>query len=989
MIKANNTVHSSGLIKAISIAFMALIIILPGAIFAQTTPVEGMKENTPRVHAFTNATIITEPGRVISEGTLVIRNGVIESVGNNVTIPADARVWNMAGKTIYPGFIDAYSEIGMNDPRIELDRGAQSWNPQLRAQLNAIDEFNPEDDGSGDLRAQGFTTALSAPPIGIFRGEAAVIELGDGTVANRIVRSGVVQSASLSRSSELGYGYPTSPTGAIALIRQTLYDADWYDRAHLAYENNPRGLQRPESNAPLAALRDVVRGTKPILFSTGSDEEILRALRFANEFDITPWIKGNGNEYKLIDVLSDQAVPLILPLAYPEVPDVESPEEALNENLSELRDWYLAPENAGRLNQAGISFSFTTDGLEDKSHFLRNLREAVFAGLDSVAALSALTRNPAQLLGIDTTHGSIASGKVANFVVTDGDLFTDQTRIMDVWVSGNRFNINSDNVIDVRGDWNLLSDDGSIEASMSITESRPGKLGGTITIEGIEAELSSVTADDETRRFRADFDGDLFEMNGLIRLTASVSGDQLNGWAEVPESERIQWSGNRVAEFVEEESEPGEKAERDLNLTMIRPSMEYGRESLPEQPRYVLIQNATIWTMGDEGVLEEADLLIERGEVAEVGQNLRVPNNAVVIDGTGKHVTPGLIDAHLHSGVNGVNEIGNAIVPEVRMGDVLNINNIWMYRQLAGGLTTAHVMHGSANPIGGQNVHVKMKWGSLSHDLIIEDAPRTVKFALGENPKRVGSDRYPNTRMGVEQIIADRFNMARDYEARWIEWENNRVGIPPRRDLRLDALVGILNEDILVQSHSYRADEILMLMRLAEDYGFRIKAFHHGVEAYKVAPELAAHGAGAVVWSDWSSFKIEAYDATNYNARLLHEAGVATSLHSDNSQVSSRMNWEAAKMVRAGMDPVDAMSLITSTTAELLGIDHRVGSLESGKDGDFVLWSGDPLSTLTVAEQTWIEGRKYFDIEEDAILQRRIENERAKLIQRATEAKND
>jgi len=514
-------------------------------------------------------------------------------------------------------------------------------------------------------------------------------------------------------------------------------------------------------------------------------------------------------------------------------------------------------------------------------------------------------------------------------------------------------------------------------------------LGGTITIEGIEAELSSVTADDETRRFRADFDGDLFEMNGLIRLTASVSGDQLNGWAEVPESERIQWSGNRVAEFVEEESEPGEKAERDLNLTMIRPSMEYGRESLPEQPRYVLIQNATIWTMGDAGVLEEADLLIERGEVAEVGQNLRVPNNAVVIDGTGKHVTPGLIDAHLHSGVNGVNEIGNAIVPEVRMGDVLNINNIWMYRQLAGGLTTAHVMHGSANPIGGQNVHVKMKWGSLSHDLIIEDAPRTVKFALGENPKRVGSDRYPNTRMGVEQIIADRFNMARDYEARWIEWENNRVGIPPRRDLRLDALVGILNEDILVQSHSYRADEILMLMRLAEDYGFRIKAFHHGVEAYKVAPELAAHGAGAVVWSDWSSFKIEAYDATNYNARLLHEAGVATSLHSDNSQVSSRMNWEAAKMVRAGMDPVDAMSLITSTTAELLGIDHRVGSLESGKDGDFVLWSGDPLSTLTVAEQTWIEGRKYFDIEEDAILQRRIENERAKLIQRATEAKND
>lgn len=998
MIKANKNALIRGLMKALSILVIALSITLPSTIFAQTTPVDGMKENTPRVHAFTNGTIVTEPGRVITEGTLVIRNGIIESVGSNVTIPADARVWDLTGKTIYPGFIDAYTEVGMKDPRVELDRGAQSWNPQLRAQLNAVDEFNPEEDGSSALRAQGFTTALSAPPLGIFRGDAAVVELSDGSVANRLVRSGVAQSASLSRSWEFGFGYPTSQIGVIALIRQTLYDADWYTRAHQAYDNNPSGLQRPESNAPLAALRDVVRGTKPILFSTISDEEILRALRFSDEFNITPWIKGNGNEYKLIDVLSDKSVPLILPLAFPDVPDVDSPEVALNADLSTLRDWYLAPENAARLSEAGISFSFTTDGLENKAHFLRNLREAVFAGLDSVAALAALTQNPAQLLGIETTHGSISTGKVANFVITDGDLFADQTRIMDVWVDGDRFNINSDNVIDVRGDWNLTSADGTLEASLAITESRPGTLSGTIMIVGTEAELSAVAYDDGTRRFRADFDGDVFDLyfdgdafniHGLIRLTASVSEDRLNGWAEVPGSDRVQWSAIKVAEFEKEEAKTSEKRARDLDIALIRPSMEYGRETIPNQPRYVFIQNATIWTMGDAGVLENADLLINRGAVVEVGQDLRIPRNAEVIDGTGKHVTPGLIDAHIHSGVNGVNEIGNAIVPEVRMGDVLDINNIWMYRQLAGGLTTAHVMHGSANPIGGQNVHIKMKWGALSHDLIIEDAPRTVKFALGENPKRVGTDRYPETRMGVEQIIADRFNMARDYEARWNEWERNRVGIPPRRDLRLDAIIGILNEDILVQSHSYRADEILMLMRLAEDYDFRIKAFHHGVEAYKVAPELAAHGAGAVVWSDWSSFKIEAYDATNYNARLLHEAGVATSLHSDDSQIASRMNWEAAKMVRTGMNPVDAMSLITSTTAELLGIDHRVGSLEPGKDGDFVIWSGDPLSTLTVAEQTWIEGRKYFDIDEDAILRRSIEDERATLIQRAKEAKND
>jgi imidazolonepropionase-like amidohydrolase len=337
--------------------------------------------------------------------------------------------------------------------------------------------------------------------------------------------------------------------------------------------------------------------------------------------------------------------------------------------------------------------------------------------------------------------------------------------------------------------------------------------------------------------------------------------------------------------------------------------------------------------------------------------------------------------------VNGVNEVGNVITAEVRMGDVLNINNIWMYRQLAGGLTTAHVMHGSANPIGGQNVHIKMRWGSLSDDLKIDDAPRTIKFALGENPKRVGSDRYPETRMGTEQMIEDRFRMARDYEARWNEWNETGEGMPPRKDLRLDALRDVLNGEILVQSHSYRQDEILMLMRLAERFDFTIKAFHHGVEAYKVAPELAEHGAGAVVWSDWSSFKIEAQDGILYNAKLLTEAGVLTSLHSDNSQIASRMNWEAAKMVRAGMDPEDALALVTISTAKLLGVDHRVGSLENGKDADFVIWNGDPLSTLTKAEQTWIDGRKYFDLEDDMELRQTVEEERAQLIRLIMEEK--
>ncbi|MCC5943039.1 MAG: amidohydrolase family protein [Balneolaceae bacterium] len=956
---------------------------------AQTAPTDGMKVNTPAVHAFTNATIVTSPGQTISNGTLVIRDGVIEAVGRNVNVPADARVWDMEGKTLYPGFIDAHSDVGMKDPRVELDRGSLAWNPQLRAHLSAENEYDLEDDGSDALRAAGFTTALSVPPLGIFQGQAAVVNLGNGPVSDRVVRTGVAHGVRLMRSFEFGFTYPTSPIGAIALIRQTLYDADWYDRAHSAFSSNPSGLQRPESNAVLASLRDAVNGNQPLLFETGSDEEILRALRFKNEFSITPWILGSGHEYKVADYLSENPVPIILPLAFPDTPDIKTQEDALNEDLADLRHWYLAPENPARLDNAGLEFSFTTKGIDNKTDFLSNLRDAIHAGLNRNSALAALTTHPASLLGIESTHGSLEPGKAANFVVASGDLFEDQTRILDVWVDGNHFSINKEDAFNAKGEWQITSADGSFDGVLNITESRPGRLGGTVTIGDEEIDLASATVHQESRRVRAEFAGDQLDVHGKVRLTASISGDRLFGWAEMPGHARKQWSAERLSTTESDERESRERKLRDLNLVDLRPAMEYGRERIPEQPGAVLVQNATVWTMGPQGVLENADLLIRNGEVAEVGRNLSAPRNAVVIDAEGKHVTPGLIDAHIHSGVNGVNEIGNAITAEVRMGDVLDINNIWMYRQLAGGLTAAHVMHGSANPIGGQNVHIKMRWGALSHDLIIDDAPRTVKFALGENPKRVGSDRYPDTRMGVEQIIADRFSMARDYEARWNAWEQNQTGIPPRRDIRLDAVRDILNGDILVQSHSYRQDEILMLMRLAEDYDFRIKAFHHGVEAYKVAPELAEHGAGAVVWSDWGGFKIEAYDNTNYNARLLHEAGVVTSLHSDNSQIASRMNWEAAKMVRVGVDPETALSMVTSSTAKLLGIDHRVGSLEPGKDADFVIWNGDPLSTFTKAEQTWIDGRKYFDLEEHAELEQAIEEERAKLIQWIMEAEND
>ncbi len=970
------------------IVYLALLfaaLLLPLHLHGQTVPTSGMQDNTPRVHAFTNATVVTEPGEVLRNATLVIRDGVIEEVGQDIEPPADARIWDMEEKTLYPGFIDPHSDVGMQNPREELDRGNVSWNDQLRAQLSADEEYEPEEDGSEQLRSQGFTAAMSVPSLGIFRGQTAVMSLGDGSVSDRVIRPDVAHSVKLERSWDMGYGYPTSAIGGIAFIRQTLYDADWYERVHEAWRSDPAGLSRPESNAALEALTDVVNGEQPLLFETQSEEEVLRSLRFTDEFNIVPWIRGSGHEYRIPDVLSEANPSLILPLVYPETPEVESPEDALNVDLATLRHWYLAPENPARVSREGINFSFTAEGLEDSSKFLPNLRKAVHAGLNPETALAALTINPADLLGISETHGTLEAGKTANIVIANGDLFEQEAKILDVWIDGERYRINPEHGLDPRGEWRISSS-GILSETVIAVEGSIGSLNGTINIEDEEIEFESVTVADQARRFRVAFSGEDIDMEGIIRLTASVSGDEMYGWAELPGGERVQWSAGRTSGGEEDEIESPEFPERDLQLSDVRPAMAYGRESMPDQPESVFIQNATIWTMGDQGRIEDADLLIQNGRVAEVGQNISAPDNSVVIDAEGKHVTPGLIDPHIHSGTDGVNEIGNAIVPEVRIGDVLNINNIWMYRQVAGGLTTAHVMHGSANPIGGQNQHIKMRWGALPEELKFEDAPSTVKFALGENPKRVGTDRYPETRMGTNNIIEDRFAMARDYQDRWNEWNETEEGLPPRKDLRLDALVDILEGDILVQSHSYRQDEILALMRLAEKFDITIKAFHHAVEAYKVAPELLEHGAGAVVWSDWGSFKIEAYDATLYNARLLSEAGVLTSLHSDNSQIASRMNWEAAKMVHAGMEPVDALALVTINTAKILGIEDRVGSLEEGKDADFVIWSGDPLSTFTKAEQTWIDGRKYFDLEEDARMRDEIEEERAELIQKILEA---
>ncbi|WKW11394.1 amidohydrolase family protein [Pseudogemmatithrix spongiicola] len=950
---------------------------------SRTEPITALRDNGSGFHALVGARVVTAPGQVVQNATIVIRNGLIVSVAANQAAPAGARVWDLKGQTVYPGFIDAHADLGVGEVPEGGDIGPTHWNPQVRAWYSTASTFRDDSTRRRSLRSLGFGTALAVPKQGIFRGKASVVNLGEVGSRERLLRGDLVQTLGFNRSFQLGGGYPNSAMGVSALMKQTFMDAEWYIRAWAAYERSGRAILPPETSEALNSLKDAVQGRQPVLFQTASEEEYLRAAAIAAEFKLTPWYRGSGDEYRIVDVLRGRTNPLIIPLNFPDAPELGSPEAALNVSLGQLRHWYLAPTNAAQLASANVPFAITTDGLSSLNQFLPNLRVAVARGLAPDKALAALTTTPAGWLGIERTHGTIAAGKVANLVIADGDLFTEESSIVDVWVQGTRYGVTRPPQIDPRGTWSITTEDAAGFAATLRIEGPLNRVRGTIEV-GNRRPINLATARiiTETGRLEATFNGEALGYQGTILLTGSVRGEEFFGWMSLPNGADPAYRGTRTETF--EGPARGAVASRvpAIDLPWVRPSMEFGRAAPPEQPAAVLVRNATVWTSGPQGRLENADLLVRAGKVVQVGQRLAAPAGAVVIDGTGKHVTPGLIDPHTHTGVSAVNESGFAIVPEVQMGDVLTINNIWMYRQLAGGLTMQMVKHGSANPIGGENVFVKNRWGSLPDQLRLENAPRTVKFALGENPKR-NPNRYPNTRMGVQEIIRDHFLAARDYKAEWDRWNADRTkaGIPPRRDLRMEALVDILEQRLLVSSHGYRADEFLALVRLAEEFGFKVQTLQHGVEAYKIATELKNSGVAAVVWSDWGAFKLESYDATNYNARLLLEAGVVTSLHSDDAEISTRMNWEAGKLLRSGVEEVQALQTVTINAARAVAIDKRVGSLEPGKDADFVIWNGNPLSQFTRAEQTWVDGRRYFSLEEDARLRAEVDRQRNQLIQ--------
>ena len=958
-----------------------------------TLAVASVHSETPRVHAIVGARIVTAPGQVIPHGTIVMRDGVIVAVGARVTVPPDARIWQADSLTVYPGLIDAFvmpadapapaaaaGPPGRPGPAPPAaPRGAAHELDTVRPETRMVEGPPLPKDQVEAMRAAGFAAAQVAPRRGIVRGSTAVIGLGDGTPNENLVEADAAQVLALEPAPA---GYPGSLMGAIAVVRQALLDARWYHDAQATYRRSPLGKPRPDENVSWAALEPVVQGQQPALFVADDMLEVARAGTIAREAGLRASIVGGGDEYKRVRLLAAAGYPLIVPVNFPDAPDVADADNALEVATEELRAWDQAPGNAAALVKAGATFALTTNGLKDVKTFRANVAKAIGRGLTPDQALAALTTTPAKLLGLSDRLGTLAPGKIANLTVTRGDLFSESGRVREVWVDGNRYEAAKEDG-PLKGTWSLEWGHAAHTLLVAMDKDTTARLVvGADTLAG-----TPVRADGARLRFtvrrggEAPEDFDLSAANDALQGTLSVTGVGSHPVA-----------GRRLPEPAKPAAM--DKKDEPVPTPAVMGNTEAWRMPAPAQPAAVLVRDATIWTAGPRGTLEHADLLVRGGRIAAVGAHLAAPANALVIDGRGKHVAPGIIDCHSHSAILGnVNECTNSVTAEVRIQDVINSESLNLYRQLASGNTVMHLLHGSCNSIGGQCAVIKNKWGEPPDQLLFAAAPPTIKFALGENPKQANwgveaTGRYPQSRSGVEETIRDAFTRARDYQASWADWKAHRRPYPPRRDLQLEALSEVLEGKRVIHCHSYRQDEILMLMRLTEEFGIRVGTFQHVLEGYKVADEMASHGAGGSTFSDWWAYKYEVIDAIPYNGYLMWDRGVTVSYNSDSDELARRLNTEAAKAIKyGGVPPEEAIKFVTLNPAKQLKIDGRVGSLEVGKDADFAIWSGSPLSPYSLCEQTWIEGRKYFDRQADLDGRAALDQERAALIAKAKAAK--
>lgn len=941
-------------------------------------PVNGSHDIRPNKFAFTNATIVSSATKKIEKATLLVDGQEITYVGKNKTIPKGYVVYNMEGKYIYPSFIDAFSTYGVAQPKEDKTaswrspqvfespkKGAYNWNEAIRPETHAYKLFSIDAKEADAMQKLGFGAVQSLVKDGIARGSAAVVSLAKTKDNEVVLKSESAANYSFDKGSSKN-SYPGSIMGSVALLRQTYYDAQWYKKQEKEYNISLQEFGR---------LQDL-----PQVFEAEQLLDLFRINRIAKEFNTTYIVKSAGDEYKRLAEVKALNMPLIVPLNFPDAEDVSDPLEANNIALSKLKHWEMAPANLSALAKEKISFSITTSGLKKEKDFWKNLRKAIAHGLTEEQALEALTLAPAKLLKMEDKLGTLEKGKLANFLITDNPIFEKDTDILENWVQGNRYILQESAEANLLGTYKIA--DGNLNLKIEGTSKKY-----KATIESAKAKevKADLKVDDKLFSLRYTLEGkdESIAIQGYI---ANLNPLLLQGKIYHSDGTTSNWSATRTKEHAEKSNDK-QKEEKEPKLgKLVYPFVAYGNETLP-QAQDVLFKNVTAWTNEKEGIVENVDVHIRNGKIHAIGKNLSA-RGSKVIDGTGKHLTPGIIDEHSHIALQSVNEGAQVVSSEVRMSDALNSEDIAIYRQLAGGVTTSHLLHGSANPIGGQSQLIKLRWGNTPEGLYFGDNPGTIKFALGENVKQtnwsVGGQRFPQTRMGVEQVFVDAFTRAAEYKAA-LEKDKESV----RKNLELDAIVEILDEERHITCHSYVQSEINMLMDVADRMNFKINTFTHILEGYKLADKMAERGIAGATFSDWWAYKMEVADAIPYNASLMHEQGVLTAINSDDAEMGRRLNQEAAKVVKyGGTSEEEAFKMVTLNPAKMLHIDNSVGSLKVGKDADVVLWSDHPLSVYALTEQTYIEGVKYWDINEHEEKVKSIERERSRIIKKMLEEKS-
>lgn len=962
-------------------------------VLGQVIPKNGVKESAPELVFLKNAKIIVSPEKTISKGSLLIQGDKILKVGALLTAPKDAVVIDLDGKVICPAFIDLNSDFGVpklkrsegNNPYPQLETskdGAYYWNESVHPEVNANELYKYDEKGAKAYVKNGFGFVMTRQNDGVIQGSGALVAVGNEEKSQFAKEH---KSAFFSfRKGISRQTYPSSQMGCIALMRQAIYDAKWYA------EN------KTELNLSLEALNKQLQF--PQFFHTIEKYEILRAEKVAREHDLNFNYIGSGNEYEILPEIENLKGAIICPLNFPEAYDVSDPYVVRQIPLSDLKHWEMAPKNPALLEKSGLTICITSAGLEKPEQFWENLRTAISNGLTPEAALKALTINPAKTIHAEDEIGTLEPGKLASFGIYDRNPFEEKADILETWSIGKRAVHKELHKHEIAGKYHVHI----LNKKYPLDISPKGeKYSGKLTYTYIDPETSAskdsttsvkVSLNENDITLQLNLDDDRYSGNVSLHGKVNSKLGVFEGSGFMPDGTWEKWSA-----IKNEKHDKKNDDDKTISLssdTLVQtwfPNMAYGFDTFPKQ-QVIVFENVTIWTNEDQGVIPSGKVVIRDGKIAYVGDGrYTIPSGAIVIDGKGMHLTSGIIDEHSHIAISrGVNEGGQAISAEVSIGDVVNPDDINIYRQLSGGVTAAQLLHGSANPIGGQSALIKLKWGHSPDEMLIDDAPKFIKFALGENVKQsnwgnYNTVRFPQTRMGVEQIYVDAFERAIQYRKDWEDYDKDSTLTKPAVDLELETILEILDSKRFVSCHSYIQSEINMLMHVAEQFGFRINTFTHILEGYKVADKMHEHGAGGSTFSDWWAYKYEVNDAIPYNAKLMSDQGVVVAINSDDAEMGRRLNQEAAKAVKyGGMSEEEAWKTVTLNPAKLLHLDDRMGSIKEGKDADLVLWTDNPLSINAKVVTTLIDGMIMYDQKKDAELRKKNQAEKARIISKMT-----